>query len=333
MKAAPKPSDETARIQALQRLNILDTPNEEAFDRITRIAQSLLRVPIALVSLIDADRQWFKSCIGFGGAEGERDLSFCGHAILQDDLFIVPDALRDPRFFDNPYVTGPPNIRFYAGAPIRTQGGHKIGTLCVIDHRPRRLSAEKRARLADLAGLVERELMTRVRALTDPLTGAFNRRILDDLLEDEVERARGVHGDLAIVCFDIDHFKELNDTYGHAAGDAVLARLAAACRHTLRPADTLFRIGGEEFVALLPTASGSTGMEAAERLRQTVAQQRIALDDAPALSVTVSVGVAGLEDAPEPDGKTLLDRADAAMYAAKRAGRNRVCRWTAALAA
>ena len=170
MKPPPKARHESARIQALLRLGILDTPSEETFDRIARVAEDLLNVPIALVTFVDTDRQWFKSCVGLEVTQTDRAVSFCGHAILGDDLFVVADAQADPRFADNPLVTGAPYIRFYAGAPIRSPDGFKVGTLCVIDQRPGSLTTDQRARLRDLADIVERELVARTDASTDPLT-------------------------------------------------------------------------------------------------------------------------------------------------------------------
>jgi DNA-binding response OmpR family regulator len=155
---APLPADEATRIEALYRLNLLDTEAEERFDRHTRIAAAALEAPIALVSLVDRERQWFKSRHGLDTRETPRDMAFCAHAILGDDAFVVTDALQDERFADNPLVTDGPRARFYAGVPLRTAGGVRIGTLCVIDKRPRDLRSGQRKLLEDLARTVEREL-------------------------------------------------------------------------------------------------------------------------------------------------------------------------------
>lgn len=158
MRAPNIPTWESERIEALLKLEVLDTDPEERFDRITRLLSRLLNVPIALVSLIDKDRQWFKSNVGLDASETERDISFCGHAILNDETFVIEDASQDPRFHDNPLVTGYPNIRFYAGRPIKTNSGYRVGTLCAIDHTPRRLSADELSAMDDLAKIVENEL-------------------------------------------------------------------------------------------------------------------------------------------------------------------------------
>lgn len=152
------PPDEAARLEALLDSGLLDTPAEERFDRITRLARAHFGVSICLVSLIDKNRQWFKSRCGLDVPETSREISFCGHAILGDDIFEVPDATADERFADNPLVTGAPHIRFYAGAPLHGPNGFKFGTLCIIDTQPRTLSPTERAALCDYAAMVEQEI-------------------------------------------------------------------------------------------------------------------------------------------------------------------------------
>nr|WP_315486726.1 GAF domain-containing protein [uncultured Undibacterium sp.] len=158
MKSPDMPLNESTRIKALVDLNILDTIEEERFDRLTRLAMQLFGVEIALVSLVDTNRQWFKSKQGLTACETGRDISFCGHAILEQDIFHIPNALEDTRFADNPLVTGAPNIRFYAGAPLRPDGKNNIGTLCIIDSHPRTLSIAELRSLRDLADCVEQEI-------------------------------------------------------------------------------------------------------------------------------------------------------------------------------
>src|SRR5262249_46433443 len=143
MHAAPLPPDEALRLAALHQYGILDTTPEEAFDDLTSLAAHICGTPIALVSLVDANRQWFKSALGLADLETPRDVAFCAHGILHDDVFIVPDALEDERFADNPMVTGDPHLRFYAGAPLTTPEGHTIGMLCVKDRVPRHLTSEQ----------------------------------------------------------------------------------------------------------------------------------------------------------------------------------------------
>ncbi|WP_371131392.1 PAS domain S-box protein [Rhodoferax sp.] len=158
MQAPAIPDNEAQRLRALRARAILDTPDEERFDRLTRLARHLFGTQIALVSLVDAERQWFKSRQGLDACETARDISFCGHAILADGIFEITDARLDPRFADNPLVSGPPHIRFYAGAPLATADGSRIGTLCIIDGQPRTLTAAQRSALRDLADCVEAEI-------------------------------------------------------------------------------------------------------------------------------------------------------------------------------
>ncbi|TGG93318.1 GAF domain-containing protein [Natronospirillum operosum] len=165
MKAPAEPFDEVLRQRELDLLGIVDTPAEERFDRITRLAQRLFDVDIALVSLIDHDRQWWKSRQGMFDTQAPRMTSFCGHAILSSEVMEVSDALQDPRFHDNPQVTGPPHVRFYAGAPLHMLSGRRAGTLCVAHSEPRQLTEAQRADLRALADLVEEALYARDRDL------------------------------------------------------------------------------------------------------------------------------------------------------------------------
>lgn len=162
MAAAPHPENEARRLERLRAYRVLDTGPEEAFERIVRIAANVLDTPIALVSLVDQGRQWFKAKVGLDAAETSRDMAFCAHAILSDDVMVVPDASRHAAFSDNPLVLGNPNIRFYAGAPLTTHDGLKLGTVCVIDSKPRNPSPRQVALLRDLSALAMDELQLRL---------------------------------------------------------------------------------------------------------------------------------------------------------------------------
>lgn len=278
-------------------------------------------MPIVLVSLLDEDRQWFKSKQGLDQCETSRNVAFCHYTIQQNRPLIVPDALNDPRFASNPLVTGDPGIRFYAGVPLAVSGGFNIGTLCVIDTRPRRLSEKMLRKLEDLAGIVRDVLELRRIATQDHLTGALSRRQFMNQLEKEIARARRHKRSLSLIALDIDHFKSVNDVFGHAGGDAVLVKFVQCCRSALRAADFIGRLGGEEFGVVLPETSADAAMLVAEKLRKAVEGTPVEYS-LQLIEVTTSLGVAeyvaGLDDS-----KLLLEVADAALYEAKRTGRNK----------
>lgn len=314
-------SREAKRLDALHRYDVLDTPPEESFDRITRLAKSALHMPIVLVSLLDSNRQWFKSRQGLDATETPRNISFCTHAIQTDEPYIVADALEDEKFRDNPLVLGPPNIRFYIGIPLKTPDGYNIGTLCAIDTKPRQLSQTQIDLMRDLARLVVDELELRQIATTDSLTGAQTRRSFHLEVKKEMERAKRFNRSAGFIAMDIDHFKTINDTHGHQAGDIVLRNFAAICKASLRSIDLFARLGGEEFVIVLPETGHPGAISVAERLRQNIAVTPIS-DGERRISVTASFGVTDFfgEDRTV---QSILGRADRALYKAKADGRNR----------
>lgn len=454
MRAPRVPSNEEARLHELWALNVLDTPPSERLDRITRVAAAALSVPMALISLVDQQRQWFKSRLGLSVPETSRDVSFCGHAVADDRLMIVPNAEVDERFCDNPLVTGPPDIRFYAGQVIHGPGGYPIGTLCVLDRKARDLSPEGVRLLTDLAALAEDEICastlaaewtslrqtarffedlaenagdlvqavgpdgeieyvnstwrsvldyvgqpapsnifaviapeehrhcgeifaeilrggdaprvetvfvsragTRIPVIgsvtrysgpdhlhtrgvfrdarpdvvarnalrelaeIDALTGLPNRRVLDQRLTALVNLAVRYGRPLCVAFLDVDRFKAINDTHGHATGDRVLRRLADVLSANTRRSDVVARHGGEEFCVVLP----DTADELAKELLDALQAKFRAAGEAPAEGpiATFSAGVACLS-ADRQTPEALLHAADVAMYRAKAAGRSRV---------
>jgi diguanylate cyclase (GGDEF)-like protein len=218
------------------------------------LAKRLFGVPIALISLVDANRQWFKSCHGLNVNETSRDVSFCGHAILADGVFVIEDALLDERFNDNPLVTGDPNIRFYAGFPLTVANGSKLGTLCVIDRQPRKLTDDDRALLKDLARMAEQEIAAVQLATMDELTLLSNRRGFMALSAHALGVCKRLNKPAALFFIDMDGFKTINDRFGHAEGDRVLANFSELLRHSCREADVVGRLGGDEFVVFLTDA-------------------------------------------------------------------------------
>ena len=313
--------DDDARVAALRRLDVLDTAAEAPFEKIVTLVRTVLAVPIATVTLVDRDRQWFKAERGIGRQETPRAISFCTHTIQQREPLVVGDALADPRFADSPLVVGPPHIRSYAGIPLRTPEGYNVGALCAMDIVPRSFTAAEIAILVNFANIVCDELELRMIAQVDHLTGALTRRGFVEQAEREIARSRRYDRPGALVMLDLDHFKSVNDTHGHAVGDQVLQQVARIASVTLRPSDVFGRRGGEEFALLLPETSGDEAVVVAERLRGAIADHPIPLADGQVLPVSASFGVAGLT----PDIASFaawLERADAMLYAAKAGGRN-----------
>lgn len=480
MKEAPLPPDESARLSTLHALSILDTPPEARFDRITRFATRLFEVPIVLITLVDAERQWFKSCQGLGVSATPRAISFCGHAILEDHALVVSDALLDERFADNPLVTGEPHIRFYAGFPISAPNGSRLGTLCIIDRRPRQLDQEQLdtlhelavwaqhelygaelarafqlsqqnalllaeiadrtraeqalrematalenavegiARLdaegcfrmvnkayADMVGYTPEELIGAERSLTvhpddldlmkaayrrvresgksevearalrkdgsifykhavmvgihderkklaghyclmsditerkqteerlkqlalyDPLTGLANRKLLDDRLRQALSDADRRERMVALLFIDLDHFKHINDSFGHGMGDKLLRAVADQLSAGLRTSDTVARFGGDEFAVVLPNIRHVDEVAAIVQKIQALLDASFTVDGRE-LHASASIGIT-LYPLDEGDVEGLIRNADAAMYHAKESGRNTFRFYTAEL--
>ncbi len=339
MIEAALPTTEQARLTALQGLGLLYTPAEERFDRITRLACRLLDAPIAMVTLVDATCQWFKSKQGTFGSGDARTISFCAHAILEEGTMVIPNTLLDPRFADNPLVTGEPFIRFYAGHPLKSLDGSQVGTLCVIDRRPRDIGPADLDVLRDLAALIDNEIKVEAlsqaqldliherdamhrKSMLDSLTHLWNRQAILDVLERELARSRRTGEPVGVLMADVDHFKTINDTHGHLAGDAALQEIARRLRASVRPYDAIGRYGGEEFLVVLAGCSTEATSRIGEKMRSRVGLAPIELKEA-RMPVTVSLGVAS-SDAVGADPLALVAAADAALYRAKAAGRDRV---------
>lgn len=267
--------NEEERLAAVKRYEILDTPPDGAFDRVVALAARFFNVPIAIISIIDHDRIWFKSRYGLEVEQIERGLGLCASTILQDNVYNIIDASIDPRTLANPLVAGEFGLRFYAAAPLRTSDGFNLGTLCVIDFNPRSISEAEKATLLDLAAIVidelelrlsarktielERALRTHVLqkeqaeqiAKTDALTGLKNRRAFDEDIEAYVFQASQSGADTVVALIDIDGFKSVNDILGHQQGDILLKTFAKAIQRHFRE-DTTYRFGGDEFALLIP---------------------------------------------------------------------------------
>lgn len=306
------------------------------------------------MSFVDEERQWFKASQGIDLEETDRSIAFCDVAIRSpSEVMVVNDASLDPVFRTYPQVTGPDHLRFYAGAPMVAPGGQALGTVCVLDSRPRELDAQQVESLRALARLAvqllelrrgnldaqrqlaERELATRdllryqrkleaqnseleLEANTDALTGLLNRTGLEKLRQDAAAHAQSLNTPYCVAVLDIDHFKHINDTLGHAAGDEVLRVVGQQIARGVRGGDIAVRYGGEEFVVIMPSTPLSGARTVVERIRSDIA----AVAGIPA-PVTISAGLAaGLAGRDEPE--SIFQRADQALYRAKRRGRNRV---------
>lgn len=317
METPKIPEDEEERLFELMAAAILDTPPEERFDRVTRMARRVFGVPIALVSLVDENRQWFKSCNGLSVSETPRDISFCGHALLEKQMLVVEDALKDARFHDNPLVAGDPHIRFYAGQQLRPFSELAIGTLCIIDRVPRAFPAEDRQMLVDLAQMVEREIAAIQLSVLDDLTRISNRRGFLALARHSLNVCKRQRFPCSLVFFDLDKFKEINDTHGHAEGDKALKTFSAQLSESFRASDIFARLGGDEFVALLSNTSDAAMPELIARFRANL-QARCNKLGLP-YAIEFSYGVTVFDPLKHATVEDMLREADAAMYAYKAA--------------
>ncbi|NYT72116.1 diguanylate cyclase [Halomonas sp. QX-2] len=461
----PIAPDEDARLAALHQIELLDTPEEPAFDRVTRLVTRLLNVPISTLTLMDANRQWFKSRVGVELHETPRDIAFCAYTVATSEPLIIEDACQDPRFAHNPLVTGPSGIRFYAGIPIHSLQGLALGSLCALDTKPRTISEDELAALQDLAAIItdeihlrerlvlekknaqasqqalnelyrsmecqierrtnelnlviasaydayisldtqdvildwnraaemmfgwprkaalarpvtelifpaglpnanertaieytarrcdgtdlpvelrvktliidgrerrslfihditERQQLERLRdqqAREDALTQLPNRRALDERLPEAMARTRRTQQPLAILFMDLDGFKAINDTHGHAMGDELLRVIAKRLGKTVRETDYIARWAGDEFVLLLEGSEPTAIEPLANKLVQVVQEPLVAGNAA--LHVSVSIGVALYLPESAETANELLKRADVAMYEAKRSGKAQV---------
>jgi diguanylate cyclase (GGDEF)-like protein len=326
MPAAAIPHNEMRRLASLHALNIIDGDDEGVFRAFTRLASSLIDAPIAALTLIDADRQWIRAAEGLDIRYTPRTHAFCAHAILNPgEVTVVEDAREDPRFADNPLVTGEPGLRFYAGAPVEVEPGLPLGTLCVVDHRPREFTARERAQLADLAAGASSALqlhgaLQRMGQAnrTDMLTGAASRTALHAAMCRLANKPPAETG-VAVFMTDMDGFKRINDTHGHAAGDAALREVTRRLQAILRPGDMVARLGGDEFVLLCHGVEHRAALAAiARRIHAAMAEPHAW--DGVGISLRLSLGSAVLPwDGVNPDG--LLAQADAALYQQKQSRR------------
>lgn len=332
-----KPPADQFRLAALHRYNVLDTPSCLDFTFLTELAAKVCDVPYSFISLVDADRVWVKSYTGLALDSLPRDQCYCSLAVLGEASTEIADLTLDPRTAHMPMTVGEPHMRMYASVALTSSDGFPIGTLCVMDSRPGTLNDEQRRMLTRLSRQVmalielranEKALTASMRELellatTDELTGLHNRRSLLQRLKFESARAKRFRSPLSAVMIDLDHFKHINDCYGHVTGDQVLASVGRLLRESVRVIDVPGRYGGEELSVILPNTPIEGALKFAETLRLKIEAQ-LHHDGARLVPVTASLGVGAFDHMDIADGDSLLRVADAAMYRAKHAGRNRV---------
>jgi len=303
------------------RLDAQTYGSEASFDHITRLLQLILGMEMVTISLITSEKQILRAQQGFDLEETSREAAFCNIAIRDYEPLVIEDTHLDARVRDNPFVTGPPFVRCYIGAPLTTADGYNLGTICAFDTKPRQFTERETRMIKKCAKLVMDQLDLRSQANRDPLTKVANRRSFEWGLNRELARLRRRPGNAVVAFLDIDFFKSVNDTHGHPVGDRVLREFAAVISDQCRENDLVARLGGEEFAVLLPDTDLASARIWAERTRWTVANARFGGADA--VSLTVSVGLTEL-DATQNTSDAIELAADHALMEAKRLGRNRV---------
>ncbi|MCG8379322.1 MAG: diguanylate cyclase [Proteobacteria bacterium] len=329
------------RLTALKQLNIVYSPAEERFDRVTRMARSYFDMPMALISIVTMGNMlWYKSRQGVT-CDGEPEsamMSMCGRCIMRDEILLIEDTHQDPMFKDNIEVKQEPFVRFYVGIPLRTGDGLKVGTLCLLDTKPRKFNQDKQDMLRDMAYWVEneikmsllmeshRELTNRFdelqrKALIDPLTQVWNRNGMDEVVKHELSRAERKRCNVTVMLIDVDNLKEINDNYGHHAGDIMLQEVAQRIRMCLRPHDILIRYGGDEFLVVLTDCSQQVATDIAERTRLRANDKSIDIPEG-SINTSLSIGIVSKDNIKSDMINSLIKNADQALYKAKENGRN-----------
>ena len=335
MKIPEKAHNESQRIANLKGLGILYSPAEERFDCITRLGKEIFNVPICLLSLVSEKCQWFKSSQGLNVSETSREVSFCAHAILQDDTLIIRDTLQNPDFADNPLVVSEPYIRFYAGQPINYKST-KLGTLCLIDIKPRKLKPSEILTLQSLARWAENEIKisalseaqkeliselneSKRSSMIDPLTKLWNRKGMEELFPLELKRADRLKFPITLMFIDINKFKQINDKFGHLAGDNILKFVSNQIRSSLRDIDVVVRYGGDEFVIFLSNCDDSTSQKLASRIMSNICEEPIEINNIDT-NISVSIGVCSTKNVGNIKLEEIINEIDNLMYSAKELG-------------
>lgn len=342
-----KPENELKRLESLFEYQLLDTEPEQEYDDIVKIIAHICDTPIALIALLDEKRKWHKATCGTNSSGSPREITICSYTITQSDTLIIPDTHLDERFSQLDVVTKPPHVRFYAGVPLITNDGYALGTLCLIDTKPRdglteqqqesleamarqvmrlfelrrmtfELENQKYQLKANVENILQLNDSLQLLCMTDSLTQLANRRALFERLENEYSRAKRYKSELSIMMLDIDHFKQFNDSFGHQLGDDILEDVATLLTEHSRDSDLVARYGGEEFTIIMPNIGSEQALQLAERVRQHIEEHQFGQH-----SLTISIGVASITTKVN-DTDTLISHADTALYSAKDNGRNNV---------
>ncbi len=343
MNQVELPENEEARLRTLYQLELLDTPIEHNFEKITRLAKKIFSVPIVAISLIDKERQWFKSVQGLDIKETPRSESICSYTILNKEPLVIKDISLDPKFKDLPIAINPPHARFYAGCPITMANDLNIGTLCLIDITPREFTENDINCLKELACFVKDEITNHVNsfvvnyenklltdelsklqrvAAIDPLTQLWNRVGVRKFFENVRNKCLRNGTSFALGLIDLDHFKQINDQYGHTAGDVTLKQVATILVNAVRQMDTVGRWGGDEFLIILDTHEIDKIKEIFERIKQNIENTSIKYNN-DVFSLSATVGVTIFEpniNHTNDELEVILEKADKSLYEGKKSG-------------
>jgi diguanylate cyclase (GGDEF)-like protein len=316
-----------ARLDAVRWIGEAILNMDVSFDRVTRLLSHLTGAPLAAFSLVGLEKQFMPSAFGVEELEDNDDVgdAFSRACIESGDVLVVRDAMIDFRFADSPMVVGPPFLRFYAGMTVQAPNGMPVGTLFVVDTKPRDLSEADLAAFADLRAQLEEMILLRTLSVRDPGTGLYNRRYFEELLEREYRRSARNSLPLTYMSVDIDRFGSYNDECGAVAGEHAIKAVSAALQECFgRGGDVVARIGGATFAILLPDTDPNGAALMAERCRVAVEDLDLAHDGAPDGMLTISLGVVSGVPVPEVGGVDALVRlADDALGRAKAGGRDR----------
>ena len=333
-------STETLKLAEMHTLDVFYTPLEERFERITRTAKRLFGVPVAAITVVNQEKQWFKSVAGWAVSELPVEQSLCAHTVSDNQLTVIADTKADPRFAEHPLVVGKPKFRFYAGYPLQDRWGKTTATLCLLDVKPREFSRADTQALRDLGQMAQGEILSermseaqaklisklglaRREAMFDALTRVWNRRGASSLLGMALKEAEEANSDVSVCLIDIDKFKRINDNYGHQVGDQVLRKIAGILVACLRDEDMVCRYGGDEFLLILNELDEKQVAGIGERVRRSVAESPIATRDG-TMPMTISVGCATWHAKEGKTAEELIEAADDALIQCKSDGRNRV---------